>query len=47
MPDDNLKVYSDDEVRAKIDRARPGRMVSRRGLAAAEVNTDGWPTTPK
>ena len=45
MPDDHLKVYSDDEVRAKIAEHGLGKWCLEDGWLRRKYNTDGWPTT--
>jgi 4a-hydroxytetrahydrobiopterin dehydratase len=45
MPDDNLKVYSEDEVRVKIAEHGLGEWYLEEGWLRRKYNTDGWPTT--
>ena len=45
MPDDKLKVYSEDEVRAKIAEHGLGKWYLEDGWLRRKYNTDGWPTT--
>jgi len=45
MPDDHLKVYSDDEVRAKTAEHGLTEWHLEDGWLRRKYNTDGWPTT--
>ena len=45
MPDDTLKVYSDDEVKAKIAEHGLDKWYLEAGWLRRKYNTDGWPTT--
>jgi 4a-hydroxytetrahydrobiopterin dehydratase len=45
MPDDTLKVYSDDEVKAKIAAHGLDKWYLEEGWLRRKYNTDGWPTT--